>query len=154
MFTGIRGQVSGLFRDPSELAVTLRSPATACGRRFQDSITAEHYKPRPRGPNTLPSPKLYAWEDIFLAHKSTHLEQGSPHPLRHHSNWRIRAIRKSEELTERELMYTVLGSLSKGDFASLREEMVAFIKAYLAKVHASPAEDIACFNLDFFWIDR
>ena len=84
----------------------------------------------------------------------THLEQGSPHLLRHHSNWRIRAIRQSEDLTDQELMYTAPVSLSRKDFEGLREEMALFIKSFLDRVHASPAEDIACFNLDFFWIKK
>jgi uncharacterized protein (TIGR02147 family) len=89
---------------------------------------------------------------FFLGAQSTHLEHGSHNLLRHHSNWRVRAIRQSEDLTDQELMYTAPVSLSKSDFESLREEMVGFIKKFLTKVHASPAEDIACFNLDFFWI--
>lgn len=93
-------------------------------------------------------------DKYFLGSQSTHLEQGSPHLLRHHSNWRIRAIRQSEELSDEELMYTSLVSLSKTDFNSLREEMIGFIKEFLKTVHSSPAEDIACFNLDFFWVKR
>jgi len=86
--------------------------------------------------------------------QSTHLEQGSPHLPKHLSNWRVRAMRRSEDLEESELMYSAPVSLSKKDFESLREEMVAFIKSFLAKVHASPAEEVACLNLDFFWIKK
>jgi len=86
--------------------------------------------------------------------QSTHLEQGSPHLLKHHANWRVRAIHQSERLREDELMYTAPVSLSREDFGKLREGMVGFIKEFLKTVHASPAEEIACLNLDFFWIDR
>jgi hypothetical protein len=88
----------------------------------------------------------------FLGAQKTHLEQESPHLLRHYSNWRIRAIQQSEQLTAKELMYTATVSLSRDDFLHLRAEMMQFIKSFLERVHASPAEDIACFNLDFFWI--
>jgi hypothetical protein len=37
------------------------------------------------------------------------------------------------------------------DFMALREEIVVFIKKFLEKVHASPAEEIAYLKLDFFW---
>ena len=84
--------------------------------------------------------------------QSTHLGQGSPHLLKHHSNWRVRAMRRAEDLAEKELMYTAPVSLSEEDFAVLRESMLQFIKSFLAKVHASPAEEVACFNLDFFWV--
>lgn len=89
-----------------------------------------------------------------MGSQSTHVELGSPHLMRHHSNWRVRAIRQSEELSEEELMYTSVVSLSRRDFNLLREEMVKYIKEFLKTVHASPAEEIACFNMDFFWIKR
>ncbi|MGZ6442070.1 MAG: DUF4423 domain-containing protein [Pseudobdellovibrionaceae bacterium] len=84
--------------------------------------------------------------------QSTHLESSSPHIHKHHSNWRIRAIQASENLSDEELMYTVNVSLSKADFIVLREELVTLIKSFLKKVHDSPAEEIACLNLDWFWI--
>jgi hypothetical protein len=86
--------------------------------------------------------------------QKTHLAQGSPFLPRHHTNWRVRAIQRSENLDEKELMYTAPVSLSKKDFEILREEMAMFIKTFLDRVHASEAEEIACFNLDFFWIDK
>jgi uncharacterized protein (TIGR02147 family) len=91
-------------------------------------------------------------ERYFMGAQSTHLEKGSAFLPRHHSNWRLRAIRHSEELSDSELMYTAPVSLSRADFDHLREEMVGMIKKFLHTVHASPAEDVACLNLDFFWV--
>jgi hypothetical protein len=90
----------------------------------------------------------------FMGIQKTHLEEDSPYLLRHHCNWRLRSIRQSEDLKKEELMYTAPVSLSKRDFENLREEMVVFIKRFLACVHDSPADDIACFNIDFFWIRK
>ena len=90
----------------------------------------------------------------FQGAQKTHLEEGSPHILRHHSNWRLRAISRCEDLAKTELMYSAPISLSRIDFDLLREEMVEFLKRFLAKVHESPAEEIACFNMDFFWIKK
>lgn len=86
--------------------------------------------------------------------QKTHLEEGSSQLLRHHANWRLRAIRESESLSKEELMYTAPVSLSKEDFELLREKMLVFIGDFLKQVHASPAEEIACFNMDFFWIRK
>ena len=83
---------------------------------------------------------------------STHLEKGSPYLIKHHTNWRVRALEKSENLSDEELMYSVNVSISKKDFQKLREEMVIFIREFLKTVHDSPAEDLAQLNLDFFWI--
>ncbi len=90
----------------------------------------------------------------FPGIQKTHLEQDSPHLLKHHANWRIRAIRQSEELSKSELMYTAPVSISVNDFENLREEMSLFIQKFLRQVHPSPPEEIACFTMDWFWIRK
>lgn len=85
--------------------------------------------------------------------QSTHVEQGSPFLLKHHSNWRLKAIDRSETLSERELLFTAPLSISKKDFDALREELAAFIKKVYAVAKDSPAETIACMNLDFFFVE-
>ena len=89
---------------------------------------------------------------FFTGTQSTHLEQNSPHLLKHYTNWRLRAIQAAENLKPDELMYSVNVALSVKDFSELREETSDFIKKFLDKVHPSPSEEIACLNLDWFWI--
>jgi hypothetical protein len=84
--------------------------------------------------------------------KSTHVEKGSPFLLKHHSNWRISAIQKSEILSDSEMMYTGNISLSKSDFSKIREELILTIQNVLKKVKDSPAEDVANLNIDLFWM--
>ncbi len=85
---------------------------------------------------------------------STHLDNESAFIVRHHANWRIKAIQSSENLNDTELMYSANFSVSKKDFNRLREEMIQTIQRFLSIVKDSPAEDIAQFNLDFFWIKK
>ena len=82
------------------------------------------------------------------------LEKGSTHLIRHQTDWRIKSIQAGEDLSEKELMFTCPVSLSKKDFEKLREEIVQFIKKFLDTVHQSPAEEIACLNMDWFWIRK
>lgn len=77
---------------------------------------------------------------------------GHPFYLNIHTSWRLRAIQAAENLDEGELIYTANVALSEVDFQSLREEMVVFIKHFIKQVEPSPSENIACFNLDWFWI--
>lgn len=84
----------------------------------------------------------------------TFLEQGSSHLVRHHSNWRDKAVQKADQVSEEELMFTSPISLSKSDFARVREEIAALLKSVSATVKDSPAEEIACLNVDLFWIER
>ena len=86
--------------------------------------------------------------------KSTFIEKGSPYLLKHHSNWRIKSLQKSEILSDQELMYTGQFSLSEKDFALLREQITELIKNLNATVKDSPAEKIAALNLDWFWVEK
>lgn len=85
---------------------------------------------------------------------STMVEQGSPHLLRHLSNWRIKAIQKSETLQANELMYAGQFSLSREDFNKIRRDLAEFLKKAMDTVRASPAEELACLNVDWFWLDK
>lgn len=86
--------------------------------------------------------------------QSTFVEKGSPFLMKHHSNWRLKAVQSLDNLSEDELMFTGAMSISAADFQRLRERMAEFIKAFSQTVKDSPAEEIACFNMDFFWIRK
>ncbi len=85
--------------------------------------------------------------------QSTFVERGSPYVLKHYSNWRINAIRRSETLLDGELMYSGQFSISRSDFEKLREEITDFLKRANQLVKDSKAEDIANLNIDWFWIE-
>lgn len=82
----------------------------------------------------------------------THLEKNSPFLVKHHANWRLQAIQAAETLSDEELMYSGNFSVSKKDFGILREMLMKTIQEFFNIVKPSPAEDIAQFNLDLFWI--
>jgi uncharacterized protein (TIGR02147 family) len=84
----------------------------------------------------------------------THLEASSPFIIKHHSNWRLKAIEAAENLSTEELMYSGNFTVSRDDFSKLREEMIQVIQKFLSIVKNSPGEDIAQFNLDLFWLKR
>ncbi|MGZ3748396.1 MAG: TIGR02147 family protein [Pseudobdellovibrionaceae bacterium] len=85
--------------------------------------------------------------------QSTHIDKGSPFLIKHHSNWRISAIQKSESLKDEELMFTANISLSRRDFEKIRDLLMQTIQEISKTVKDSTAEDIANLNIDFFWID-
>ncbi len=90
----------------------------------------------------------------FPGVQSTFIEQGSPHLIKHHSNWRVKAIEKSESIADEELMFTAPLSISKKDFTSVREKIAQFIKTLSEIVKESEAEDIATINIDWFWVKK
>lgn len=84
--------------------------------------------------------------------QSTHLPASSPFVVKHHTNWRVQALQRAQDLPAEELMMSAPMSLSREDFTRLREKMVGFVKEVFTEVKDSKSEDVACFNLDFFWI--
>ncbi len=80
----------------------------------------------------------------------THVAKDSPFVSRHHTNWRIRATERSQNLKSHELMFTSPLTLSEQDFSQLKEKMLALIQEVSETVKESPSEKLACFNLDFF----
>ncbi len=83
-----------------------------------------------------------------------HLDRSSPFLVKHHINWRVKAIQRSEDLTSEEMMFTSPLSISRKNFAQLREQIMELIKNASNLVTKSPAEDLACLNLDLFWIKK
>lgn len=84
--------------------------------------------------------------------RSTFLERGSPHLLKHHSSWRLKAIQRSENLDDEELMISGQYSLSRADFGRLRERIAELVKEVSQTVERTDPEDIVCLNLDWFWL--
>ena len=82
--------------------------------------------------------------------QSTHVEKGSPFLIQHHTNWRVKAIERVENIMDQELMFTGNFTLSKNDFSVLREMLVQTIKDFTEKVKPSPSEIMANLNIDFF----
>lgn len=79
-----------------------------------------------------------------------YLSNDSPLVVKHHTNWRMRAIQKMDERTSQELFFTSPMSMSQND-ASLAREILADA---IEKIHKickdSLAEEVFCLNIDFF----
>jgi uncharacterized protein (TIGR02147 family) len=79
-----------------------------------------------------------------------HLERDSPMISKHHTNWRMSAIRSLERASEDELHYSVVASMSEEDRIKVKAMIVKFIQETMGVVHASKDEGVHCLALDFF----
>ncbi|HWU42319.1 MAG TPA: TIGR02147 family protein [Bdellovibrio sp.] len=89
-----------------------------------------------------------------IGKQKTFLEFGSPHLQKHHSNWRIQALHQAHKMTKEELMYTCPMVIAYKDFPKLREKIAHFIKEFMRDVDISASEELACLNVDFFWLEK
>lgn len=83
----------------------------------------------------------------------TSIGKSSPFLSRHQMNWRWKALLRSEELSEKELIITTPLSLSYDDFDEIRNELLEVYKKISTRVLASKSEEVACLNIDFFFVD-
>lgn len=87
---------------------------------------------------------------FMLGDVHIHVPNESPFVVKHHTNWRMKAIQKMDSRTKEELFFTSPMSISKKDFEILREKLNLAIKEVVNVAKDSPAEEIVCLNIDFF----
>jgi uncharacterized protein (TIGR02147 family) len=79
-----------------------------------------------------------------------HLESDSPMISKHHTNWRLQAIRSLDHLSKKDLHYSSVITLSKTDADQAKEILVKAIEKVRAVVKASKDEEGFCYAIDFF----
>ncbi len=82
----------------------------------------------------------------------THLEFGSPYLNQHLQNWRMKATQNIERTSEEEMQFTACASLSREDFRKVREIFANAIRLTSEAATDSKGEEIACLNIDWFWV--
>jgi uncharacterized protein (TIGR02147 family) len=80
----------------------------------------------------------------------THLDASSPYAINHHRNWRIKSMEKMNCIDNENLFYTIPVSLSLEDVKVIRKKILSFIEELNQIVRPSPAQEVACLNLDWF----
>lgn len=82
--------------------------------------------------------------------QNTFLPSDSPLISRHHMNWRMKAIERHPRLGTDELAFSAPLTLAEVDIPDVRKMCLDFIQEVSKKVSSSPAERLACINIDWF----
>ena len=82
------------------------------------------------------------------------LGNDSPNIIRHHTNWRNRAIDSLETERPEEMHYSAVVSVAREDLPRIKENLVQLIQKNLALYRASKEEEIYCCSIDFFGLGR
>ncbi|MBY0372251.1 DUF4423 domain-containing protein [bacterium] len=80
----------------------------------------------------------------------THTPADSPHVVRHHQNWRLKALEKIQFQKEPYISFTSPFTASLEDRAKLRRLTSEYLGEFSRVVDESPAEQLFCLNLDWF----
>lgn len=87
---------------------------------------------------------------FLMGETHVHVDNDSPFVLKHHTNWRIKALQDMSTRSERDLFFTGPMSISKKDFDQIRESITKLIKDIVEKAKKSSSEELVCLNIDFF----
>ena len=88
---------------------------------------------------------IYSMGEIHI-----HISNESPFVVKHHSNWRMKAIQKMDLRDAKELFFTSPMSISKRDFDVIREKLNQAVQNIVEVATHSSAEELVCLNIDFF----
>lgn len=89
-----------------------------------------------------------------MAVANTFIPADSPLVVRHHANWRLKALEHHPKLSAEELAFTAPISLSQKDFAAAKSVLLEAIQKISKIVKDSEPEQVACLNLDLFRVSN
>ena len=78
------------------------------------------------------------------------IPNSSPLVVKHHTNWRLKAMHRMDEREDAELFFTCPMSIAREDFPKIRELFTSAIEEALAICKDSKAEEVVNLNIDFF----
>jgi uncharacterized protein (TIGR02147 family) len=81
-----------------------------------------------------------------------HLSKDSPQIQRHHTNWRMQAIRSIDINDSADLHYSTIVSMSKADTPKIKEILIKAIEECRSVIRDSKEEKIQSICIDFFGI--
>lgn len=137
VYTGIRNLVAVKgFGDIAHLSARLQLPKAAVSRAVE--FLLEHGLCRMEKGQLTYGP---AW---------THIPADSPLVVKHHHNWRLRALTKMDDPSEENLFFTGPMSLSAEAAESVRKLLPGWIEKVQKIAGPSTSETVRCLNIDWF----
>ncbi len=82
--------------------------------------------------------------------RRTHVEAASILASQHHSNWRLKALQRHDQLSERELAYSGPMSIGPQEQRQIREILMQVIEKATQLAVESEADRLSCLNIDWF----
>ncbi len=91
-------------------------------------------------------------KNIYTIGKAhVHINNESPLVVKHHNNWRNKALQKMDFRELDELFFTSPMTMSKKAYEQIRENLNIFVKESVNIATSSKtAEEVVCLNIDFF----
>lgn len=104
----------------------------------------------------LTSRGLVEQEKEYFRLRTTRMHIGSEEAMiqKHHTNWRLQALKSLESVSAKELHYSSVVSLSEEDVLKIKSNLVKEIDEYNSIVKDSKEETLYCLAIDFFTLKK
>lgn len=86
--------------------------------------------------------------------RRTHLEENSPFKKLHYQNWRNKGLSQFDDNWESKLYYSAPMTVSTKDTKAIRKVILEMIDRINEIADTSQSEELVCFNVDWFRINR
>jgi uncharacterized protein (TIGR02147 family) len=87
---------------------------------------------------------------LFSPESQLRLGNDSENIIKHHTNWRLRALHSLENEQLEEMHYSAAVSLSREDIPRLKDLILKGLQQQLTVVRESKEEELYCYVIDFF----
>lgn len=91
-------------------------------------------------------------DKIVQGPSRVHLPKGSPFLVKHHSNWRMKAIQSFDYERENDMHYTMVMSLSKKDVAKMQEFILELVSNTDTLIKTTGDEIVYSLCVDWFQV--
>lgn len=71
---------------------------------------------------------------------------------RHHTNWRLKSIEKTEKEEKDELIFTAPLTVSQKDFKKIKNILLNSIEKVSEIIVKTSPEKVTCLNIDLFYV--
>ena len=89
-------------------------------------------------------------DQYFTGQAQIHLGNDSKLIVRHHTNWRLRAMHSLDQEKKEDLHYSGVFSLAASDVTKIKSMVVRYVEEIVSVVKTSKEEKLAAFCVDFF----
>ena len=91
------------------------------------------------------------WE---IGENHIHLSKDSENILRHHANWRLKAIELLDRELENDIHYASVVTISKKDAFKIKDMIIENLQVMNRDISRSKEEEVYCFTTDFFRLGK
>ncbi len=89
-------------------------------------------------------------DGFIMGTKDLHLSGDSPMISKHHANWRLKAINSLDKITEDDLHYSGVISVTKKDAKSIQNILINSLKDIRKVIKSSDTEEVYSYTIDLF----